>query len=416
MEDRGWFFGHRQSSILFSFRRISRKPALDSIIPGVKLRGNAERRFGRFSLLRISMLNFNHLFGPADAPSKSIPPKFLTNELGEVSLRRVGEEFQIAAALAMGANVIGDGETCRVGLALDASESMKDDYGRGKRLTREESQRFIDQGLIQIVERDGVKKKILTREARKEAERQGLGKPTSNKVQEPALRLIEFLIRTFATGGATRGECEVIYWACGNQGRYVEALGPVNTAQLLGLTLDGPAQAEFGPHTHLAPAFDHLVHGTPPESSGVLYFVTDGRIDDEQKIVDRTIHLAKEIKAKERASIKCVLIGIGKQVDQKQFERIDDMQMPEELADYDIWNSKIFDDMRDLADSASEIFDPDTIVGTTGRVYDDQGRIVEEWTDGVKALLTFRMPAKSRRFSIDIEGVKIQQDIPDSVG
>ena len=145
------------------------------------------------------MLNFNHLFGPADVPSKEIPPKQLTNELGEVSLRVVDGQMQVAAALAMGAYVIGDGENCRVGLALDASESMKDHYGRGKRLTKEQSEVFIKAGMVQIIERDGIKKKILTREARKAAEQQGLGEPTPNVVQEPAVSLIEFLIPTFAT-------------------------------------------------------------------------------------------------------------------------------------------------------------------------------------------------------------------------
>ena len=360
------------------------------------------------------MLNFNHLFGPADVPSKEIPPKHLTNELGEVSTRLVGKTLQVAAALAMGAYVIGDGETCRVGLALDASESMKDDYGRGKKLTREESEAFVKAGMIKVIERDGVQRKVLTREARKEAERKGLGLPTPNQVQEPAVRLIEFLIRTFASGGATNGECEVIYWACGAKGNHIEPVGLLKTEQLAGLKLDGPVESEFGQQTHLAPAFDHLVHGTPPESSAVLYFVTDGRIDDEDRVVRRTIQLAREVKAGERASIKCVLIGIGRKVDAAQFERIDDMQMPEELAEYDIWNSKLFDDMRDLADSASEIFDPETLVGTTGRVFDDEGNLVEEWSDGVKALLTFTMPAGSRAFEIDIDGVRIRQRIPES--
>jgi len=358
------------------------------------------------------MLNFNHLFGPADSPSKEIPPKHLTNELGEVSTRLVGDTLQVAAALAMGANVIGDGETCRVGLALDASESMKDDYGRGKKLSREESEAFVKAGKIKVIERDGVERKVLTREARKEAERDGLGQPTQNRVQEPAMRLIEFLIRTFASGGASGGECEVIYWACGAKGNHIEPLGSLKTEQLDSLSLDGPTESEFGRQTHLAPAFDHLVHGTPPESSAVLYFVTDGRIDDEDQVVNRTIQLAREVQAGERASIKCVLIGIGRKVDAAQFERIDDMQMPEDLADYDIWNSKLFEDMRDLADSASEIFDPETLVGTTGRIFDDRGQVVEEWTDGVKALLKFAMPASSRSFKIEIDGVTIEQEIP----
>jgi hypothetical protein len=115
--------------------------------------------------------------------------------------------------------------------------------------------------------------------------------PSDRATTAPDACQPEFLIRTFATGGATHGQCEVIYWACGKKGQSIEPVGQVSTDQLEGLTLDGPTRREFGRHTHLAPAFDHLVQGTPAESSGVLYFVTDGRIDDEHDVVDRTPEL-----------------------------------------------------------------------------------------------------------------------------
>src|SRR4051812_19040777 len=104
------------------------------------------------------MLNFNELFGPADAASAQVPPKMLANDFGEVSLRRVGDRLQVAAVLAMGSVVFGDGEGCLTGLALDASQSMKNDFGRGRGLSPEDSKKFFDAGMYEEKIRDGVKR------------------------------------------------------------------------------------------------------------------------------------------------------------------------------------------------------------------------------------------------------------------
>jgi hypothetical protein len=56
------------------------------------------------------MYNFNKLFGPANAPSRPLPQQMLAPEFGEVSVRQVDNRLQVAAALAMGAFLMGDGE------------------------------------------------------------------------------------------------------------------------------------------------------------------------------------------------------------------------------------------------------------------------------------------------------------------
>jgi hypothetical protein len=141
-------------------------------------------------------------------------------------------------------------------------------------------------------------------------------------------------------------------------------------------------------------------------------FLTDGHLEDEQEVIAETHRVAAEMRSAARLSIKCVLIGVGKQVDRGQLERINDMDMPEELKDVDMWNAQIFADMRDLNDAWSEIFDPDTVVGTSLRVFDDQGQLVHEQTDEVKALITFQMPARSRSFEMVLDGeMKVRQQL-----
>lgn len=358
------------------------------------------------------MYNFNTMFGPSDVASRAIPPNLLAPEFGEVSVRQIGDRLQVAATVAMGAFLLGDGEQCVTGLALDASQSMKDDYGRGKTIPAEISREFIAKGMYEEQIRDGVKRRVLTKEARQKAIADGSAVSTRNMVEKPSLEMIENLVRTFATGGATSGTCEVIYWACGPTGDEIESLGNIGCAKLGELRVEGPRSRVFGPQTHLTPSFLYFAEKAA-SINGIFVFVTDGHIEDESQVVAATHRLAAEIKAGRRPSLKCVLLGIGRQVDRQQLARIDDMQMPDELADIDIWNAKVLGEMRDLNDAWSEIFDPETVVGTSVRVFNDRGQLVHERTDEVKALITFEIPADSRSFELVLNGgeMKIYQSL-----
>ncbi|PHS03380.1 MAG: hypothetical protein COA78_17925 [Blastopirellula sp.] len=357
------------------------------------------------------MYNFNTLFGTNDAPSQSLPSSIVAPEFGEVSIRQVENRLQVAATLAMGAFLLGDGEQCMVGLALDASQSMQDDYGRGKTIPSEVSRRFVEQGMFTERVRDGVTRRILTTEAKKQAISNGWAVQTKNIVQKPCSQMIDNLIRTFATGGVTSGSCEVIYWACDADGKGIESLGTVQHNDLKNLMVDGPRVKSFGAKTQLAPPLLHFAEKAL-QTNGVLVFVTDGHIEDEAMIVAETHRIAKEIQSGQRPSLKCVLLGFGKQVDRAQLTRIDDMEMPPGLEEIDIWNAKVLGEMRDMNDAWSEIFDPDTVVGTSIRVFNDQAELVHEKTDEVKALITFEMPVGSSMFELVLDGeMKIKQPL-----
>lgn len=357
------------------------------------------------------MFNFNKLFGPDNAPSRSIPSNLLAPELGEVSLRQVGDRLQVAATIAMGAFVLGDGERCIAGLALDASQSMRDGYGRGRTIPPEIRKAMIEQGKFEEEVVDGVTRRVLPKALKEEIVRSGQVIPTKNIVHQPCITMIENMIRTFATGGITAGQCEVVYWACGTDGAQLESLGELRQGQLAGITIDGPHTKPFGQHTLLAPPLRYFAEKAKT-TSGVFVFITDGHIEDEAAVVAETHRLAAEILRGQRKSIKCVLLGIGREVDRAQLKRLDDMEMPGELSDIDVFNTKVLAEMRDMNDAWSEIFDPETVVGTSLKVFDDQGRVAHEKTDEVKALIPFTMPVGSAYFELVLDGeMRIRQQL-----
>ena len=103
----------------------------------------------------------------------------------------------------------------------------------------------------------------------------------------------------------------------------------------------------------------------------------------------------------------------GDRVDVEQLSRIDDMEMPSDLEEYDVWNSKVLEEMRDVTDAWSEIFDPETEIASSANIYDDKGQLVHQETDSVKALIAFEMPADSKYFEVVVDGtMKIRQTLP----
>jgi hypothetical protein len=61
-------------------------------------------------------------------------------------------------------------------------------------------------------------------------------------------------------------------------------------------------------------------------------FLTDGRIDDLESVKAATRRLAAEIAAGRRGSVKCVLVGLGDEIDESQMEQLDDLDPDEREA------------------------------------------------------------------------------------
>jgi hypothetical protein len=138
--------------------------------------------------------------------------------------------------------------------------------------------------------------------------------------------------------------------------------------------------------------------------------VTDGSIDDLQAVKNYTAEISRKIGAGKMKPVKCVLIGVGSDIDQSQMEQLDDL--PEELdLPVDIWDHKIAKDMRDLRDMFAEVVDEAAIVAPNGRVIDDNNNIAINYADGVPTLLRFSLPLNCKSFTLEVGPNQVKQTL-----
>src|SRR5262249_15263747 len=141
---------------------------------------------------------------------------------------------------------------------------------------------------------------------------------------------------------------------------------------------------------------------------GMYLFLTDGRIDDLGAVKGYTRQLCEDIHAKRRNMIKCVLIGVGDQIDERQMEELDDLESGTNI---DIWDYKIASEMRDVVEIFAEVVNENTIVAPTARILDAGGKLIRQFTDGLPARVSFTMPATSPWFELEVGGERVRQPV-----
>ena len=77
-------------------------------------------------------------------------------------------------------------------------------------------------------------------------------------------------------------------------------------------------------------------------------------------------------------------------------EELDDLDTG---TDVDVWDHKIAAEMRALTEIFAEVVDENQIVAPQAALYDSAGRLAREFTDGMPAKVTFRVPAGSDWFA-----------------
>jgi len=137
-------------------------------------------------------------------------------------------------------------------------------------------------------------------------------------------------------------------------------------------------------------------------------FLTDGKLDDLTAVKGYTRQLCEEIAAKKRNMIKCVLIGVGDQIDERQMEELDDLETGTNV---DIWDHKIASEMRDVIEIFAEVVTENTILAPTARILDASGKVVRQFTDGLPARVSFTMPAASTWFELEVGGERVRQPV-----
>ncbi|MCI0684736.1 MAG: VWA domain-containing protein [Gemmataceae bacterium] len=233
-------------------------------------------------------------------------------------------------------------------------------------------------------------------------------KPKVENVIAPvAQKVCAYLARTIDADKGTT----CIYWAVGPNGAQVEVIGDLTAEQAEIHPFSGPQ--DFGTGTQLLPAVRYFVERFKDAPWGFYVFITDGELFDLEEVKQYSARLARDISAGRRRPVKCVLIGLGPDVNERQMEELDDLETGTAI---DVWDHKLAAEMRQLADIFAEVVDRNARVADNGKILDPQGRVVHNYSDtGLPALLQFEMPRGALYFTLEVNGQRIQQPLADDV-
>jgi hypothetical protein len=334
----------------------------------------------------------------------TLPSAVLSPIFGKVFYEAIGENLEVTFTILMPR--IGEG--WQTGVAIDASASMKDLYGQRLigTLPAAVIQAYVRKKWIYKTQKDGDRLLSLEPSAYEDAINNKYLSWSENLVQEESRKFIHYLAdRLDADGGTT-----VIYWACGN-GNEIEVLGDVQTKDCAVLTVDGPQHSEFGEGSKLLPALKYFIERFADAYHGMYIFITDGRLDDLEAVKSYSRDLAVRIQKGQQAPLKCILIGMGSQVNQTQLKELDDLDTQ---TGFDLWDYKLATDMRQVTEIFAELVDESVIVAPVANIYDDRGHLIKPFTDGLPARVNFTLPQTSRFFELEVVGQaeRFRQVIP----
>ncbi len=364
---------------------------------------------------------FDKLFGkkPSQPPStgpaapttgrnRQLPSTQVAEEFGEVDVLPVGGHNQITFTILMEPTGA-EAEGWQTGVALDASASMQGPFGQlllpgpKGQLPASIKKEYERQGWITLAKQDGIDRTVFDWPAVHDALERGYFIYSTNEVEPQARQFTAYLADNLDADGGTT----VIYWACGD-GAQIEVVGDLTGDDCSTATFTGPKHTGFGNATHLTPAVRYFAERFQDAQRGMYLFITDGRLDDLAAVKQYTISLCREIAQGSRNPLKCVLIGLGEQIDEQQMEELDDLDSG---TDVDIWDHKIAKDMRVLQEIFAEVVSENQIIAPTGRIYGADGQIIKNFTDGLPAKVTFDLPKSSTWFELEVAGRRIRQSI-----
>ncbi|WP_295388361.1 hypothetical protein [uncultured Thiodictyon sp.] len=343
--------------------------------------------------------------------NRQLPSHLVAKEFGEVDVRRLGHQHEVFFSILM-EPVGAEAEGWQTGVAMDASVSMQGLFGNHLvagpqgRLPKDVAAHYERNGWIKHVEKDGQRLRIFSAEAWNDALSRGYVARSQNEVEAKARDFTRYLAENLDADGGTT----VIYWACGD-GSQIEELGDLTGADCEHAQFHGPVAHGFGQRTVLLPAVEYFVKRFAAARRGMYIFITDGRLDDLDAVKGYTVTLCEDIAAGRRNPVKCVLIGVGSQIDERQMEELDDL---ESGTDVDVWDHKIAKDMRVLTEIFAEVVSEHQIVAPTARIYDSRGAVVKNFADGLPARVTFNLSADSHWFELEVAGRRIKQMLVES--
>jgi hypothetical protein len=218
-------------------------------------------------------------------------------------------------------------------------------------------------------------------------------------VQEEGRKIIEYM----ATNIDAENETTVIYFSAGIDGDKIEESGPVNVEECSTVSIDGPEKIPFGQKkTQLLPALKFFDSRFPIAPNGLYVFITDGYIDDIEEVKNYSAALAGRIAAGKRNPMKCFVIGIGIEIDERQLMDLSNLATGTSV---EVWDYEKAENLRQVTDLIRDIVDEiATDSSTPGKVFDDQGAEIQAWPDGIPPKASFRMADVSQHFELEVDG------------
>lgn len=339
--------------------------------------------------------------------SKQLPSTMVAKEFGEVNVARGKETTEVTFTILMEPS---DAEGWQTGVAVDASGSMQSVFGKGLADGPKGSppqslfQRYQQQGWLQIITHEGQQYPIFSDEAKADMVQKGHFVWSKNEIEPLVRKVTGYLAANLDADGGTT----VIYWACGPDGDEMEEIGDLTAEDCGHAKIAGPLKVPFGGATKLTPAVRYFADRFKDAKNGIYIFITDGELNDLPDVKRYTIQLCKEIAAKRRNPLKCVLIGIGENINEDQMEQLDDLDSGTPI---DVWDHKIAKDMRAIVEIFAEVVSENQIVAPSARIFDDQGQVVKNFSDGLPAKVTFSLSNSSKSFELEVAGQKIKQAV-----
>ncbi|QDU93859.1 vWA domain-containing protein [Lignipirellula cremea] len=341
----------------------------------------------------------------ARTQANQLPSNLVAKEFGKVYVHREGDRCHVDFTVWIQELEGAMAEGWQTGVALDASASMKNWYGRALigKIPDDAAKEYVQKGWIVSRSEDGRNVQVALPVAYKDAMQRGYLKMSDNIVEPWARKFIGYLASELDADGGTT----VVYWACGD-GSGFEVLGDFTSEQCETLALKGPETQKFGNGTRLVPAMKYFLERFDDAERGMYVFITDGRLDDLDEVKKYTTELAQQIDAKTRNFVKLVLIGVGDDIDEDQMTELDDLDTG---VDVDLWDHKIAVELRALSEIIVELVGENRIVAPTATVYDSTGAEVKRFSDGLPAQGSFSMPADSDFFELEVGGQRIKQTV-----
>lgn len=334
--------------------------------------------------------------------SYSIPSNKLAKELGKINVTKNESVLNVEVMLLMEPQGK-EAEGWQTGVALDASASMQGTYGRmvEGNIPPEVLDEYKEKKWIIEKIKDGRSVSTLAEEAVNDAIKNGHLKKTTNIIQPIARDFTKYLSGSLDADGGTT----VIYWAC-NDGTAIEVCGDYTESDCNKMNVNGPQNNDFGSGTMLLPPLKYFIERFDDAERGIYIFITDGKINDLSEVKAYTKMLAENIEAGKQNFVKCILIGLGNEIDENQMIQLDNLDTGTEI---DIWDHKISKEMRNLIEIFAEVVSENQIVANSAGIYDDKGTLVMKFSDGLPAKFSFELDASSNWFELEVAGKRIKQ-------